>query len=252
MYFVKQKSPITMARILIALFAFLQISFTQAQSFSISPNPTYSSVDLDINPQSLEIIAEALITNNSSEVLNLQWERILNEKPECWLTSISDMNMSHFTMVSISEFQIQPKSQKNILNVHAFPHSGNSTPGVTSGEAHVILRVTNLNVPSDTVLVDYYFSATGGDVSCETTGISEKERNDLIVYPNPSSDFIQLTENSLVRRLVVYNILGSPILTFNTSVNQKYDVSNLPKGVYLLEMMDANDDQIKTVNLLKN
>jgi hypothetical protein len=250
MYFVKKKSPVTMTRILIALFAFLQISFTQAQSFSIAPNPAYASADLDVNPFIFEFIAETDIVNNTSEVLYLKWERILNEKPECWLTSISDVNMSHFPMVSTGEFQIQPKSQNNYFNVHAFPMAFSGT-SAASGEAHVILRVTNLDIPSDTLLVDYYLTAIG-DISCSVTGISQKEKNALNIYPNPASDFIQLTENSLVRRLVVYNVLGSPVVTFNALANQKFDISGLPKGVYMVELVGQNGETTKTVKLLKD
>lgn len=239
-----------MTRVLFFLFAFLQISFAQAQSFSISPNPAYGDADLDANPFTIEIVAEAFISNNTDEVLNLKWERIVNDKPECWFTAVSDPWLSSLPNSDSHKFEVAANSDNNSLYVTAFV---NDLTGMNpaAGEAHVIVKVSNLDLPSDSVIVDFFITATGAE-PCGTVGISEKEKNALNLYPNPSSDFIQLSENSLVNRLVIYNILGSPVLTFNTSANQKHDISGLPKGVYLLEMMNSNGNRIKTVKLLKD
>lgn len=236
-----------MSRLLLLLFALFQITSISGQSFSVSPNPASGNVDLDVNPSTMEFFAAASITNNTSETLSLKWERIVNDKPECWETSIMDLVLQSLPYVDEHEFDIAPNSDDLPLLVFALL-SVNSDP--TAGEAHVVLKVSNLDIPADTVIVDYFLTSTG-QITCTTTGISEKEKNALNLYPNPSSDYIQLTETSAVQQLVVYNILGAPVKTFNVSASQIYNIAILPKGVYLVELINGNGEVVKTIKLLK-
>ncbi len=228
--------------------AFLQLAQVDAQSFSISPNPTFGTADLDDNPFTFEFSAETFITNNTSAVLTLSWEKIVNDIPECWQTGVSDITVTP-PMVNFHQFEIGANSENNVLYVTTYPMAL-SNSGAASGEGHVILKVSNVDVPGDTVLVDYFFSATGG-ISCSTTGISEKGKGEIKIYPNPSSDFIQLTENAFIKEIVLSNLIGEVIRTFNASTNQTYDIADLPRGVYLVELMGANDESLKTLKLLK-
>ncbi len=244
-------SPITniMIRFVLILLALFQMTQVNAQSFSITPNPTYGSVDLDENPSIFFFYAEAFITNNTSEVLTLKWERIVNEIPECWVTGVSDITLSTPPMVSYHQFTVAPNSTDNRLAVDTY-FTGESSFGATSGEGHVILKVSNEDIPTDTVLVDYFLSATGGE-TCSTLGISDKDKEAIEIYPNPSSDFIHLSENTFIESLVIYNLLGEVVLRFNASTNRKYDIAELPKGIYLVTLKGTNDHSLKTLKLLK-
>jgi Subtilase family/Secretion system C-terminal sorting domain len=69
------------------------------------------------------------------------------------------------------------------------------------------------------------------------------ETNNLVVYPNPSNEFLFLkfSNTALVGKFVIYNNLGQMVLQNEVSQNnQKISVSNLTSGVYLYEFISNN------------
>jgi len=72
-----------------------------------------------------------------------------------------------------------------------------------------------------------------------------------VVYPNPASDFIHLSNNALVRQLVIYNFSGRQVLTFKASEGRKYNISELPTGMYLVQFLDGQKRILHTQRLHK-
>jgi len=71
------------------------------------------------------------------------------------------------------------------------------------------------------------------------------------VYPNPASDFISLSNEEAVQQLVIYNFGGRQVLAFNASKGQRYDISNLPDGMYLVQFVNIQNQIIHTQRLQK-
>ncbi|MCP4442101.1 MAG: T9SS type A sorting domain-containing protein [Aureispira sp.] len=73
------------------------------------------------------------------------------------------------------------------------------------------------------------------------------------VYPNPAIEYFMLdNSDNNVRHLEVYNIIGRKLLNFSVKHNgEKYDVSNLPKGMYMVRMLDTNGNIIRTQRISK-
>jgi Secretion system C-terminal sorting domain len=69
-------------------------------------------------------------------------------------------------------------------------------------------------------------------------GLSQK--SSITVYPNPATDFISLNDdNSGVQRVMVYNLVGRLTKTFEVEYDeQRFWVSDLPDGLYLVRLMD--------------
>ncbi len=63
------------------------------------------------------------------------------------------------------------------------------------------------------------------------------------VYPNPAIDYINIEDRSkVIREVVIYNLVGRKIKSFKRSANDRYDVSDLQKGLYLVQMIgDAGE-----------
>lgn len=69
------------------------------------------------------------------------------------------------------------------------------------------------------------------------------EKNKLIVYPNPTNEFLFLkfSNTTLSGKFIVYNNLGQQVLQNEVSQNnQKISVSYLTSGVYLYEFISNN------------
>lgn len=87
-----------------------------------------------------------------------------------------------------------------------------------------------LSVPSNTVT----------DIAKNNTGINDYllSKTNLNLYPNPSSDNINIEANTTIENVEVLNLMGQSVYTktvnqenFNTNLN------HLPKGIYLINIM---------------
>lgn len=73
-----------------------------------------------------------------------------------------------------------------------------------------------------------------------------KEYN-LNIYPNPSSDFVQITldEQYKMENIEIINIEGKPIENFRLNDNQyNMDIRHLAKGIYFLKITTNNKEQL--------
>jgi len=73
--------------------------------------------------------------------------------------------------------------------------------------------------------------------TCPTAGVDDKNQLDISIYPNPTSDIVYIDGNYTQLEAVVYDILGKQVI--NKSITNNIDVSQLEKGVYILQLSDG-------------
>jgi hypothetical protein len=80
--------------------------------------------------------------------------------------------------------------------------------------------------------------------------IVNNEFRSLALYPNPTSG--SFTINGLVSKVDVYSVTGQLVKSFNSisAENYQFDVNDLNRGVYLVKIVDANNNT-KTTKLIK-
>jgi hypothetical protein len=61
------------------------------------------------------------------------------------------------------------------------------------------------------------------------------EINDVLLYPNPTSNKLNFKSDSQIEMIKVYNLLGKVILSKEGKRMSQIDISELPKGIYLVE-----------------
>lgn len=87
---------------------------------------------------------------------------------------------------------------------------------------------------------------------CFTNGINDmKGAFAFSVYPNPSSEFIQIQSSNVISKASFYNLVGQEMKTFVSTSNlagTTLDVSNLAKGIYTIVVLD--DKNNKSINKL--
>jgi hypothetical protein len=85
-------------------------------------------------------------------------------------------------------------------------------------------------------------------VNCMGTGIENVIDENLIIYPNPSSDFVFIkSKNDFANNIVIKNLLGQIVKTVLTN---KVDVSELSNGVYIVESETPKEKIVS--RLIKN
>ena len=81
--------------------------------------------------------------------------------------------------------------------------------------------------------------------------LNNKEKIDLQIFPNPATDYISVTKNEVVRQVMVFNLVGRQMKRFEAIDGEKYYVGDLPRGMYLVQLLGADSQIITTQRVNK-
>lgn len=81
---------------------------------------------------------------------------------------------------------------------------------------------------------------------------NNKREEPLRIYPNPTTEYISVTDNSSVDYLHIYNIIGRRVKSFPVYDGGQYSLRDLPDGMYLISMVDVDGRILKTVRTSKS
>lgn len=91
-------------------------------------------------------------------------------------------------------------------------------------------------------------SASKASISNSSKTIS---KSILKIYPNPAANFFKLKEVTGVTSIIVYNLVGRKIKQFQTQKNKAYTITDLPKGMYLIQFLGLEGKILTTQRLSK-
>ncbi len=134
-----------------------------------------------------------------------------------------------------------------------------SQPSYTQFAIDLDYQITNVTPDTlNVILLSSGFSATPGskflvdNLSFEyPSTIEDNSKLDCYIYPNPSTGIINvsLAQNTKTTA-TLFNCLGQVVYTKSLyGLNSVLDVSSMPKGVYLLELKNDNQREIKKITL---
>ncbi len=98
---------------------------------------------------------------------------------------------------------------------------------------------------TETSLITSFFNIC---VQNPTLSIAPNTIDFVKIYPNPVTDYIEIEGNIIVKEVNLFALNGQLILS---SKQNKFSVSNLPIGIYLLKIEDENGN-IATRKIIKN
>ena len=76
---------------------------------------------------------------------------------------------------------------------------------------------------------------------------TENSKNNIVIYPNPVSDILQISSETSIDNYKIMNIQGA-VLKEGKPIENTIDVSNLSSGLYFLQMkLEDGDEQIQRV-----
>ena len=79
--------------------------------------------------------------------------------------------------------------------------------------------------------------------TCTSLGIDDLNQLDISIYPNPTSDTVNIDSSSSQLKVVVFDILGKQVL--NKPNTNSVDVSSLSKGAYFIKVSDGINTSTK-------
>ena len=93
---------------------------------------------------------------------------------------------------------------------------------------------------ADSPLIQSYKPIWG---TCPSLGIDDLNQLDVSIYPNPTSDTVNIDSSSSQLKVVVFDILGKQVL--NKPNTNSVDVSSLSKGAYFIKVSDGINTSTK-------
>ena len=129
-----------------------------------------------------------------------------------------------------------PSSVLNYINDGGITQFRISAIGSIAGE--LFFSLSDTNFPAS---MDVKYGAPS------LTSINEAKTKDLLltVYPNPTTtDFIQIKTNASVKELAFIDTRG--VIKTKQIINQQIDVSDLAKGIYIIQLIDKSQKMIQT------
>lgn len=85
----------------------------------------------------------------------------------------------------------------------------------------------------------------------QCVGIENNINPEIGIYPNPAKNniYIDNAENSVIE---LYNVLGKMVLRKeNASINENFDISNLPEGNYIIRLTKDNNVVTRKINIIR-
>jgi len=222
----------------IHLFCFLFFTaFLSAQNFSVSTD--YAS--LQGNCQT-EIGPRVSLKNESNRKITLVWEQSRNLCPEGWEVAVCD-RQCYSSLVQKKQLVLGPKEEVSNFRV-------NFRPNGKEGIGNLELKIYEKGLKQDAERI--LFSASAKNERSAQKMYQPKAEKPT-VYPNPVVEHLMLRDaQEQVKYLEIYNVVGRKVLQFQVNGQQdKFDVSSLNRGIYMLRMLDENRHIIRTERISK-
>lgn len=228
--------------ILLALFLSLglglqaQISFApEAPSSSDNTSSNKVQVDIDITNDLAENQAifwyiDRETPVNGEDLIPSEWEFQVCDKNTCYISGLESCPTTapvNFTANETFTF-----------NIYVNPHG-------TAGTGNFWFHMTDEN---GAILAS-------APVNYDISGVSSTDdiaARKMQIYPNPTSDYIQITNDNEVSKVAIYNIVGKNIKTSIHFAGKSHDVSTLQKGMYLVRIFDENEKVLSVFRMNKN
>jgi len=189
------------------------MNFTGSTSISLNFDYAYS---LWTDPNSSQFWSDTLIILVSSDC-GLTWEKIWEEAGADLVTTNPIFNGFEWFPSNNNDWNSETVNLNNYAN--------------TDG---VMIKFRNVNQYENNLFLDNINISSNG-----STSVDEAQMNNVLVYPNPADKQIFINHEGLKQ---IYNILGERVIhTYDNKIN----ISNLSKGVYVIKLEDINIRLIK-------
>lgn len=241
-----------MRLLLLSLYILVLTIPAAAQSLSNIVSVSSTSVEkkfiTDLRDASLILEMRSKITNTSNQTISLKWNRLVINQPFEWETQVCDKNSCYLPGFNtnydpaagiIVPVTLAPGASFDLV-IRIFPNK-------TAGTGVFDVDISTTSKPNQ-ILSTVSFSTVVENVQLMNVVTN---KNDLKIYPNPTSDYFEIVSNNLVQKVVLYNMVGRKIQTYEASMNRRYNIADIPSGVYLVSLLDENNNVLKTLRISK-
>jgi len=79
-------------------------------------------------------------------------------------------------------------------------------------------------------------------------GVEDAGQNEIVIYPNPASKIVTISDDSPLQTVTFYNVLGAEVLKISNinATSKQIDISELSSGIYLVKAQnELNNESVK-------
>jgi hypothetical protein len=80
---------------------------------------------------------------------------------------------------------------------------------------------------------------------------TDKRSPQISIFPNPATEFIKLNDDDAAKNISISNMLGRKMRTFDVVKGERYEIADLPNGLYLIQIIGKNNKVLATQRLTK-
>lgn len=226
--------------------AFLSVGSLSAQNFSLSSDSLYGTADAN----RAEFVLDLDVTNlGTNKPITVKWHRYENVVATGWAgNQICVYGICYQYAVDSGSITIAAGSSEEFS-----AHFGNDNlPG--TGVQRVSFYEESDS--AGTVQTAYFGTTLTPYTSVATPMSNSYTPSDIQIFPNPAKEFVVVKrpEQLNISRIEVYNMLGLKVVTQIAdpdNTNNRVDLLDLAKGVYMLRIFDNNNNVILTKSISK-
>ncbi len=218
------------------LFALLFFSYTISAQLEVTPNPI---VEWEV-VSGTEIVGKAKVKNTSNVVKEYTWERTVLDNCNNDQTWFCDPNLCYIPSVSTQVFTLDPGAE-GPFELHATFNDPDNRD--------LVVQIKVYETNNADIVVDAMYEFESGN--CIGVNVDEVELKDIKLFPNPTTDHFTLTNVIGVQNVIIHNIIGTPLKQYIAQENATYSISDLPAGVYMVLLNDANGNNIGSKRVFK-
>ncbi|MHB0756613.1 T9SS type A sorting domain-containing protein [Polaribacter sp. M15] len=74
----------------------------------------------------------------------------------------------------------------------------------------------------------------------QTASVDDVFTSKTAIYPNPASQFVNISSELEISKVDIYNLLGKKVMSTDTLNNNVLEVSNLSSGIYMMKLVSGN------------
>ncbi|MEZ4912215.1 MAG: T9SS type A sorting domain-containing protein [Saprospiraceae bacterium] len=226
-----------MARHILFILIFLT-SFSLFGQFSYSPTPLVMS----FGSEAFENVLDFHINNAKDSTYTIYWklEKDQNTWPSVWESKVCDKNTCY-----LANNDMCPISNPNIMGQGSTLFQLHVNPNGEAGSTILVFRLfSDKDFKNEVFKTKVYVNSA---VSTKNSQL----KSDIRAYPNPASDYFSISNNQVVKKLVIYNMFGKEVKSFFHYNNAEHEISDIKTGMYIVKMFDEKNRLVKTVKLNK-
>lgn len=235
-----------MKHFLLLIFSLPILLFAQSDlDVVFDPDVTEFNLEGDLSDEFLTIDNSGILSNLSSDVMDVRWTFELVDSPAEWIILLCD-DANCFSGQSGGNFAAPEALQIDVDDSSLWKMS--LRPFQAEGCGKIVFNFYDDSDTNTVIYTEEFDLCFSGIVS---TKEFETKVSNLNVYPNPVRSSINISDDSIVDEVIIYNLLGKPVKRFDMYMDNSLDLSDLRDGVYLVGMYNEEQGLLKTSRILK-